>query len=88
MVLLTHVLGLVIAGLAIGFGESTDKPASEVLFSGQSALGGLISNASDWSVGALLLLVACKALAYALSQRTTTSSGRHCDAGGDHRCSL
>ena len=26
-----------------------------------------ISNASDWSVGALLLLVACKSIAYALS---------------------
>jgi chloride channel protein, CIC family len=67
MVLLMPVLGLAIAGLAIGFGEATDKPQSDVLFSGQSALGGLISNASDWSVGALLLLVACKSLAYALS---------------------
>jgi H+/Cl- antiporter ClcA len=67
MVLLTPVLGLLIGGLAIGFGEATGKPATEVLFSGQSALGGLISNASDWSVGALLLLVACKSLAYALS---------------------
>jgi chloride channel protein, CIC family len=67
MVLLMPVLGLVTAGLAIGFGEATGKPASEVLFSGQSALGGLITNASDWSVGALLLLVACKTLAYALS---------------------
>jgi H+/Cl- antiporter ClcA len=67
MVLLTPVLGIAIAGLAIGFGEATDKAPSEVLFSGQEALGGLISNASDWSVGALLLLVACKSLAYALS---------------------
>jgi H+/Cl- antiporter ClcA len=67
MVLLMPVLGLLIAGLAIGFGEATHKPQSEVLFSGQSALGGLISNASDWSVGALLLLVACKGVAYALS---------------------
>jgi H+/Cl- antiporter ClcA len=67
MVLLMPVLGLLIAGLAIGFGEATHKPQSEVLFSGQTALGGLISNASDWSVGALLLLVACKGVAYALS---------------------
>jgi len=67
MVLLMPVLGLGIAGLAIGFGEATDKAQSEVLFSGQDALGGLVSNASDWSVGALLLLVACKSLAYALS---------------------
>jgi H+/Cl- antiporter ClcA len=67
MVLLMPVLGIAIAGLAIGFGEATDKPASEVLFSGQSALGGLVSHASEWSVGALLLVVACKSLAYALS---------------------
>jgi chloride channel protein, CIC family len=67
MVLLMPVLGIAIAGLAIGFGEATDKPASEVLFSGQSALGGVVSHASEWSVGALLLVVACKSLAYALS---------------------
>ena len=67
MLLLMPVLGLLIAGLAIGFGEATDKPQSEVLFSGQSAVGGLVSNASEWSVGALLLLIVCKSLAYALS---------------------
>ena len=44
MVLLMPVLGLLIAGLAIGFGEATDKPQpSTVLFSGQNALGGLLS---------------------------------------------
>ena len=67
MVLLMPVLGLAIAGLAIGFGEATDKPASEVLFSGQSALAGLVSDASEWSVGALLLLIVCKSVAYGLS---------------------
>ena len=67
MVLLMPVLGLGIAGLAIGFGEATDKAQSEVLFSGQEALGGLISGAPEWSAGALLLLVACKSVAYALS---------------------
>ena len=41
MVLLMPVLGALIAGLAIGFGEATDKSSSEVLFSGQSALPGL-----------------------------------------------
>jgi H+/Cl- antiporter ClcA len=67
MVLLMPVLGIAIAGLAIGFGEATDKPASDVLFSGQTALGGVVSHASEWSVGALLLVVVCKSLAYALS---------------------
>ncbi len=70
MVLLMPVLGLLIAGLAIGFGEATDKGADTVLFSGQDTLGPLLANASDWSVGALLLLVLCKALAYALSLST------------------
>jgi H+/Cl- antiporter ClcA len=67
MVLLTPVLGLAIGGLAIGFGQATDKPASEVLYSGQSALGGLVDHATNWSVGALLLLMLCKSLAYSLS---------------------
>jgi chloride channel protein, CIC family len=67
MVLLMPVLGLVIAGLAIGFAEATSHDASDVLFSGQEALGPLIGSAADWSVGALLLLVLCKGLAYALS---------------------
>ena len=67
MVLLMPVLGLLIAGLAIGFGQATDKSSSEVLFSGQSALGPLVGQAAQWSVGALLLLVLCKSVAYALS---------------------
>ena len=67
MVLLMPVLGLVIAGLAIGFAEATSHDASDVLFSGQEALGPLIGSAAGWSVGALLLLMLCKGLAYALS---------------------
>jgi len=66
MVLLMPLLGLVVAGLAIGFGEATDKSSSEVLFSGQNAVGPLVSQASTWSTGALLLLIACKGLAYAI----------------------
>ena len=66
-ILLMPVLGLVIGGLAFGFAEATDKGFSEVLFSGQSGLGPLIDNAADWSVGALLLLVLCKSLAYAIA---------------------
>ena len=67
MVLLTPVVGLGIAGLAIAFQEGSDKDSSQVLFSGQDALPPLIQDASDWTVGALVLLVACKALAYVLS---------------------
>jgi len=64
---MTPVLGLVIAGLAIVYAEVTNHPSSNVLFSGQAALGPLVGNAATYSVGALVLLVACKGLAYAVS---------------------
>ncbi|HEY4096391.1 MAG TPA: chloride channel protein [Baekduia sp.] len=67
MVVAMPVLGLLIGGLAVAFEQATDHPASEVLFSGQNALGPLIDNAATWSVGALLLLIAAKSLAYALT---------------------
>ncbi len=64
---LTPVVGLGVAGIAVAFAEITGKGSSEVLFSGQDQLPGLIQSAAGWSVGALLLLVACKGLAYGLS---------------------
>jgi H+/Cl- antiporter ClcA len=63
----TVVLGLIVAALAIAFAQLTDKGTDQVLFSGQSALPSLISGAATWSIGALVLLVVCKTLAYALS---------------------
>ena len=65
--LLLPLAGLAVAGLAIGYAEATGKSSSDVLFSGQSALGPLIQNSSTYTVGALLLLVLCKALAYGIS---------------------
>ena len=82
MVLLTPVVGLGVAGLAIAFQEGSDKDSSQVLFSGQDALLSLIQDASDWTVGALVLLVACKALAYVLS---LSSLRRPCLSGHVHR---
>jgi H+/Cl- antiporter ClcA len=67
ILLLTPVVGLAIGALAVIFAESSDHGASEVLFSGQDALAPLIDDAADWTVGALVLLVVCKGLAYALS---------------------
>jgi H+/Cl- antiporter ClcA len=67
MMVLMPVVGVLVAGLAIGFGQATDKSSSMVLFSGQTALPTLVGQAASWSVGALLLLIACKGLAYALS---------------------
>jgi H+/Cl- antiporter ClcA len=66
-VLLTPVAGLAIAGLAIAFAAGTGRSSSEVLFSGQTALPPLVQHAATWTVGALLLLLICKGLAYAIS---------------------
>src|SRR5262249_30130102 len=59
--------GLAVAGLAVGYAEGTGKASSDVLFSGQSALPHLIQHSASYSVGALLLLMACKGLAYGVS---------------------
>jgi H+/Cl- antiporter ClcA len=67
MVLLMPVLGVLIAGIAIGFEEATGHGTSNVLFSGQDGLGPLVGGAAGWSAGALVLLMACKGVAYALS---------------------
>ena len=67
MIPLTPVVGLAVAGLAIAFAQTTDRSSSEVLFSGPTQLPSLIEGAAGWSVGALVLLVACKGLAYGLS---------------------
>jgi H+/Cl- antiporter ClcA len=67
LVLLTPVMGLVVAGLAIVYAERSGKDTSDVLFSGQTALPALIANSATYSVGALLLLIGCKALAYGVS---------------------
>jgi H+/Cl- antiporter ClcA len=67
IVLLTPVVGLVVGGLAIAFEKATGRSSSQVLFSGQSDLAPVIHNAAGWSLGALTLLMACKALAYGAS---------------------
>lgn len=66
-ILPTALAGLLIGLLALVFTEVTDKPYTDVLFSGQSALGPLIAQASAYGVGALILIVAFKGLAYAIS---------------------
>jgi H+/Cl- antiporter ClcA len=63
----TAVAGLVVAGLAIAFAASTGKSSSEVLFSGQTALGPFIGTSATYTVGALLLLIVFKGLAYGVS---------------------
>jgi H+/Cl- antiporter ClcA len=64
MVLLTPVVGIAIGVLVFIFVEATDRSYDYVLFSGQAQLPSLIEGAAGWTVGALLLLVLCKGLAY------------------------
>ncbi|GGV77001.1 hypothetical protein GCM10010294_43970 [Streptomyces griseoloalbus] len=63
----TVVMGLVVAGLAIGYAEGTGKAATDVLYSGQTSLDPLLTHSAAYSVGALSLLVLCKGLAYGAS---------------------
>ena len=65
--LMAVLASLVVALLVIGFAEATGKPASDVLFSGQTTIGPLVAQAGGYSAGALALLIACKGLAYAVS---------------------
>jgi H+/Cl- antiporter ClcA len=67
LVLLTPVAGLAVAGLAIGFGEAAGHPSSDVLFSGQTALPPLLEHSASYTTGTLVLLLACKGLAYSIS---------------------
>ena len=64
---LIPVLGLAVGGLAAIFEAVTGKGTNQVLFSGQNELPALVQHAGTWSVGALLLVVACKSLAYGFS---------------------
>jgi H+/Cl- antiporter ClcA len=64
------VAGMVVAGLAIAFSQTTDKGVDQVLFSGQNALGPLVADPGAWSVSALILVIAFKGLAYGISLGT------------------
>ncbi|MGW1094916.1 chloride channel protein [Streptomyces sp. NPDC002455] len=61
------VMGLAVGVLALLYTESTGHEASQVLYSGQDALGPLLSTDAGLSAATLLILVVCKALAYCAS---------------------
>ncbi len=65
--LLLPAAGLIVAALAIAFHATSGKSASEVLFSGQDALPGLVTSAGAWSISALLLVLAFKGVAWGIS---------------------
>jgi len=61
---LTPLMGVVVALAAIVFEQTTTHGAEQVLFSGETTLAPLIQNAGTWTVGALMMLVVCKGVAY------------------------
>ena len=66
--LLTPLIGVGIAVAVIVFAQTYPQHGDGfVLFSGQDSMASLIDNAAKWSVGALVLLMACKGVAYVLS---------------------
>ena len=66
--LVTPLLGVAIAAARDRSStSSTDQGAENVLFSGQAQLPVLVEQSATWSTGALLLVIVCKGLAYALS---------------------
>jgi H+/Cl- antiporter ClcA len=66
-VVLTPLVGLVVAATAIVFTEVTGKANTYVLFSGQDQLPALVQHAATWSVGVVVLLIVCKGIAYSAS---------------------
>jgi H+/Cl- antiporter ClcA len=66
-VLVTAALGLLVGLSATVYQVITGHSFTQVLFSGQDALPELVSHATEYSVGALIVLVLCKSFAYSLS---------------------
>jgi len=67
LLVVVPAVGLVVGLLAFAFALATGKPTADVLFSGQNQLGRLITHAASYTVGALVLLLLFKALAYGVS---------------------
>ncbi|WP_034270466.1 chloride channel protein [Actinospica robiniae] len=65
--LLTPAIGVAVAGLAAAYAQGSGHALTDVLFSGQTGLSPLVGSSAAYSVGALVLLLACKGLAYCLS---------------------
>jgi H+/Cl- antiporter ClcA len=61
----TPLIGLAVAGLAIAYAQATGHDVADVLFSGEEGLPAVVGASADYTVGALLLLLVFKSLAYA-----------------------
>ena len=65
--LVTPALGLLIGVVAMAYQLLSGRGFSQVLFSGQDALPGLVEHATDYSLSVIMLLILGKAIAYGLS---------------------
>ena len=66
-VLVTAALGLLIGVTAMAYQLISGRSFTQVLFSGQDALPELVEHAADYPLAVMILLIACKAIAYGLS---------------------
>jgi H+/Cl- antiporter ClcA len=66
LLLFLPAVGLIVAGLAIAFHGITSHSVNEVLFSGQDALSGLVSQASTYTIAAIIWVIVFKGIAYSL----------------------
>ncbi|MEU6172209.1 chloride channel protein [Streptantibioticus parmotrematis] len=64
---LSVLAGLAVAGLTVAYAQGTGHTISDVLYSGQNSLDPLLEHRAGYTVGALVLLLVCKALAYGVS---------------------
>ncbi|WP_030275455.1 chloride channel protein [Streptomyces sp. NRRL B-24484] len=64
---LTVLMGVLVGVVALVYAAISDKPISDVLYSGESTIGPLLADNSSYTAGVLALLVVCKSLAYGLS---------------------
>ncbi len=67
LLVVVPLAGIAVAGLAIGYAAGTGRPSSDVLFSGESAIGPLITHGAGYSLAAILLLLVTKSAAYGIS---------------------
>jgi H+/Cl- antiporter ClcA len=61
----TPLIAVAVAGLAIAYALATGHDVSDVLSSGEDGLPAVVGASADYTVGALLLLLVCKSVAYA-----------------------
>jgi chloride channel protein, CIC family len=66
-VVVTSALGLLIGLTAMAYQLISGRSFTQVLFSGQDALPELVEHATNYPLGVVVLLILCKAVAYALS---------------------